>query len=84
MARRGLCDPIVHVRPIGESSVAQKFGLPQADGGERVHNGALIPIFLATCVRADIACQSASLLGRAGAVYNGPARAHRGRCTENC
>lgn len=84
MARRGLRDPIIHVRPIRESSFTQEFGFSQANGGIRVHNGASIPIFLATCVRADIACQSISFLGRTSTVYNGFTRAKRRRCIENC
>lgn len=75
MAWSGLRDSIVYMCPIGESSITQKFRFPQVDGGIRMHNGASLSVFLATCVRTDIARQSTSLLGRAGTIYNGFARA---------
>lgn len=84
MARRGLSDTVVHLRAAGESGAAEELRLSQADGGVRVYNGALISLLVATCLRTDIARQSASLLGCTGALHNGSACAQRGRCVKDC
>jgi len=72
------------VRSVRESSSLEERRFSQADGGIRMYNGALVSVLLATCLRANIARQSASLLGCSGALYNGSACAKRGRRIEDC
>lgn len=83
MAGRGLFDTVVYVCAAGESGAPEERGLSQADGGVGMHNGAPLPVLMATRLRADIARQSASLLGCACALYHGSTRAQRGRRVED-
>lgn len=84
MARRRLPDPVIHVRAVGEPSSLEECRFSQANGGIRMHNGALISVFLATRLRANIARQSASLLRCTGTLHNGSACAKRGWRIEDC